>query len=153
MPRKVLKLGLGLRSVKIPESPSEPGYVAAVNAAVKALTRDMLSAIQQIKDATPEIIMDILEPTYEKAKVYCPKDTGDLVESAYLESTGDSSRPRVEMGFAKGGFPRYAVYVHEMVQYRHEAPTQAKFLERAVNEDLGELPQRIEDRYRRFMGG
>jgi hypothetical protein len=144
---------MGLKSVRIPQNPSEPGYVAAVNRAVKALEKDLLSIFDQIEEITPGVMMEVLEPVKTKAEYYCPKDTGALVESSYLEVTQYRGKPRVELGFARGGEPRYAVYVHENLEYYHKAPTQAKFLERAVNEEMNEIFMHIGELYGRFMSG
>lgn len=146
-----LKLTMGLTRVKIPQFASEPGYVAAVNRAVEELTKEVLSIIDQFEDVTPEIMEDVLTPAFELSKVYCPKLTGDLVNSAFLEVVGGKKDPRVVMGYAKGGNPRYAVLQHENLEFRHEAPTQAKFLERAVNESLDEMATALIWDYGKFM--
>lgn len=147
-----VKFTMGLKSVRKPLWPSEPGYVEAMNAQIKALTDEIQSVIDQIGAVSEEIMIDALEPTFTKARdVYCPEDTGDLRNSGYLEGTGTAKAPRVEIGFAKGGQPRYAVYVHEMTGQHHKSPTQAKFLQRAVLEDLPEIFERLTRGYREFM--
>lgn len=132
--------------------PSEAGYVAQMAAKARALTDDLLAIVNAFEEATPDIILEALEPTFEKAKYYTPKDTRALVESAYLEITSFRGRPRVEMGFARGGSPDYAMYVHEIEKYRHASPTKAKFLESAMKEDLGVIRDRIASGYARLMG-
>jgi len=119
--------------------PSEGRYIAQMQAQVEALTKDLMSFIDQIEDFSPEIIKDALMPTFTKAKVYTPKLTHALVNSGYLEIVSFKAKPRVEMGFARGGEPYYAVYVHEMVGFQHAAPTRSKFLEAAVMEDLDQI--------------
>lgn len=151
--RKRIKLGLGLQRVTSPRYPSEPGYVQQMNAQVKALTDELLSIIDQFEEVTEDIMLEVLEPTFEKAKYYTPVDTRELVESAYLEKASFRGKPRVEMGFARGGFPRYAVYVHEIPEYRHEAPTRYKFLEQALKEDLSSILARLASSYRGFAFG
>jgi hypothetical protein len=49
----------------------------------------------------------------------------------------------VEIGYAKGGDPSYAIPVHEDVEVAHEPPTSAKFLEGPINEDWGNITLRI----------
>lgn len=146
-----LKLKMGLTSVRTPRWPSEPGFVSAMNAQIKELMQELESIIGQFEDVTPEIAKEALEPTFEKSKVYCPKDTHALVNSGYLEVISKGKRPYVEMGYAKGGNPRYGVYVHEMVEQPHAHPTRSKFLQAAISEDIGLLKARIEDGYREFM--
>lgn len=147
-----LQLKMGLTKVRKPQYASEPGFVSAVNEQLKVLTEELKDIFDQVEGATAEITKEALEPTFEKSKLYCPKDTHELVNSGYLEVTSFRGKPQVEMGYGKGGSPRYAVYVHEMTQYNHAFPTRSKFMEAAINEDMGSLPHRIADGYMRFMG-
>lgn len=147
-----LNVRLGLERVKKPLYASEPDFVSQMNAQVKALTNDLDYIFQQFEDVTPEVTKDAMEPTFEKSKVYCPKDTHALVDSGYLEIVAFRGRPRVEIGYAKGGVPRYAVYVHEMTELSHEAPTRSKWLEAAINEDMFSIIDRVASGYKRFMG-
>ena len=133
--------------------PWEPGYVEAIRAQMKEIEAAIVSICHQFGDATPELVRDALEPTFEKAKVYCPKDTHALVNSGYLEIVGTRTRPRVEIGFARGGNPHYAVLVHENMEFRHQAPTRAKFLEAALDEDLPDIAVRIGTNFRKFFNG
>lgn len=118
---------------------------------MRALENDLVGILDQFEDATPEIIVEALEPTFEKSKVYCPKDTGELVASGYLEIVRKGQSPYVEMGYGKGGKPRYAPYVHEMLNLKHAAPTRAKWLQHAVQEDLGVIATRLATGYTKFM--
>jgi hypothetical protein len=86
------------------------------------------------KEATPDALVEILEPTLGKAITYCPEDTGTLRSSAYLEAETQRGKAVVAIGFGRGGQPSYAIFVHEL-PYQHDAPTTYKFLERAVDED------------------
>ena len=96
-------------------------------------------------------MLEAMVPIKRKADYYTPVDTGALLESGYLEINSFRGNPRVEIGFGRGGKPFYTVYVHEILEYRHAEPTQAKFLERAVYEDLGGLRTRLVQAYRRFV--
>ena len=123
--------------------PSQARYAEAINAQMASVTKELNSIIDQFEDMTPEIMLEALEPTFEKSKRYCPKDTEELVASAYLEITEFRGKPRVEMGYAKHGHPFYAAYVHEIPTYEHDPPTRYKFLEAALKEDA--------DRYAREL--
>lgn len=147
-----LNVRLGLQSVKKPQYATEVDYVAQVKKQMQVLQGDLEYVISQFEDATPEIIIEALRPTLELAKKYTPKLTGELVNSAYLESVGFRGGQRVELGYAKGGSPRYAALVHEQVEVKHQSPTRSKFLEAAVNEDIGNVIDRLAGGYRRFMG-
>jgi hypothetical protein len=68
------------------------------------------------------------------SKPICPIDTGALRRSGRVEAcvvTPDEVRCQVAYG---GGAVDYAVYVHEILHYRHAPPTQAKFLEQPALE-------------------
>lgn len=132
---------------------SDPAFFDAMQASSKAITDALLGILKGMEDVSEDIILEALEPTFEKAKMYCPKDTHALVNSAYLEKVGFRGRPRVEIGFARGGFPHYAAVVHEALEFKHASPTRAKFLEQAVMEDLDAIRDRIAAGYREFMNG
>lgn len=147
-----LNIRVGLTRVTKPQFASEPGYVAAVSKMVKVLKDDLEHILNQVQDATPEIVLEAMQPMFDKSQVYVPHRTGALKESGYLEITQTGAQPKVEMGYAKGGVPRYAALVHEQVEVPHQAPTRSKFLEAAVNEEMGATLNRIQEGYRRFMG-
>ncbi len=149
---KRLQVRLGLTRTTKPRYASEPDFIKQVQKQVKALTSDLEYIFSQFEDITPEVTIEALRPTFEKAKHYTPKDTNALVNSAYLEVVGSGSNKKVEIGFAKGGHPRYAVYVHEMVHQKHAEPTRAKFLQTAIDEDIFQIIDRVAEGYRRFMG-
>lgn len=94
-----------------------------------------------VLDSVPGITKEALEPAFEKSKVYCPKKTHDLVNSGYLKVRGrlragvGGPQTIVEMGYAKGGFPYYALIVHEVMSYYHKPPTRAKWLQVAMQEE------------------
>jgi len=147
-----LNVRMGLTRVGKPLYPSEPGYVAQVNAQMKQVELAILDIFDQIEDVTPHIMVDVLEPVMELSAYYCPKDTHALVNSRYIEITSYRGKPRVEMGYARGGVPRYAAIVHENLEFHHAHPTQAKFLERAVLESQNEVFYSLASKYREFMG-
>lgn len=150
MPATKLKLTNGLKNAPKPRYISEPGYVAKMNAQIKALMVELNSIIKQFEDVTPEVMIEALRPTFEKSQVYVPVQTGDLKRSGYLEQVSGGKNPTVEMGYAKGGNPRYAMYVHEMLSIPRKPPTRAKYLERAIMEDLAQIEARLARSYADF---
>ena len=150
--RRIAKINIGKQFSRAPMFPSEPGYVAQMAEQSKAMTEALLAVLDAFEDATPDIMLNALEPTKALAEYYTPKDTHALVNSAYLEVTSFRGKPRVELGFARGGFPHYAVYVHEHLEMKHEKPTSAKFLQRALQEDLSGIEKRLIEGYKQFMG-
>lgn len=70
---------------------------------------------------------DIAEKVLERAKYYCPVDTGRLRDSGHIEYNSDGTC------YIIFDAP-YAFIVHESTWVNHEFPTSAKFLDRAVAE-------------------
>ncbi len=102
-------------------------------------------------DMSPEVLKEAMAPTFALSQLYCPKDTGELVSSGFLEVEKGRKGAALAMGYARASSPHYAVYVHE-VPMRHKDPTSWKFMQRALQEDGGNVQQRIIDGYRRAAG-
>ena len=147
-----LNIRMGLSKVSKPMYATESDYVTQVKAQCKALQDDLEYILEQVGDVTPEITLEALRPTFNKSQERVPQRSGDLKRSGFLEITGFRGQPRVEMGYAKGGIPRYAVLVHEQVEVPHKSPTRSKFLQSAVEEDYGQIIDRVTSGYQRFMG-
>lgn len=146
-----LDINIGLRNLRVPQFATEPDFVASVQAMSKTLMTGLNKIINQFDDVSAEIILEAMQPTFEKSQEYCPVQTGALKESGYLEITDFRGVDRVEIGYAKGGEPRYAVVVHEDVETPHAFPTRSKFLQAAMEEDESAMLGRIADGYSRFM--
>lgn len=131
---------------------SATGYASSVQSQMAKIEDAYEQLFEAIREASPEIIYNALIPTKALAEYYTPVKTGKLRASSYLEVTQRGEMPRVELGFAKGGDPPYAVYVHEMVQNYHVAPTRSKFLQAAVLEDIDNVRARIEREYKGLAG-
>lgn len=147
-----IKLKVGKVNVRTTGYMSEASYVKQINQGLGQLTKSLVDLLKQFEDATPEIMLDAMRPMYDKSQEYVPVRGGTLKNSGYLEIVEKRSKPVVEMGYAKGGSPDYAVYVHEMTSIPHVAPTRAKFLEHAVNEEIGSTIDRLVANYKGFMG-
>lgn len=147
--RRFLKLNIGpQRPVNRVESyPNEARYVDDIRGQMRDITSNLIKVFDGIKAASPDILLDALEPTFELSQYYCPVDTGALKGSGYLEVTEFRSNPRVEMGYAKNNDPPYAVVVHENLEWRHKWPTRAKFLQAAVDEDMEDIKARVQQAY------
>lgn len=108
--------------------------------------------VAHLHNVSAQVIYEALEPTFRKSQSYCPTDTGTLKASGYIEITDFRNTPTVEIGYGRGGFPDYAVTVHENLEWRHKAPTRAKWLQIALQEDASEIQQRIVSGYKRAGG-
>jgi hypothetical protein len=134
--------------------PSERRDMSNIRAQFREVVIQPLQEIfDGLEEASADICMAALEPTFEKSQVYVPKDTGDLADSGYLEVVKTSKGPVVEIGYGRAGSPSYAVAVHERTDIQHQEPTRAKFLEAAVTEDLGEIRDRVYAGYRKVWNG
>ena len=95
-------------------------------------------------DVIPEAMVEALEPTMDLSDHYAPKDTHTMVNSRYNEvRRSRGGHVRAEVGYNRHGEAPYTIFVHEMPQFFHAAPTTYKFLERAVDEDTPELLGRL----------
>jgi hypothetical protein len=104
--------------------------------------------VAHVKDYTPDVLLEALEPTLGKSLEQVPVDTGDLAASAYLETESSYGRVAVFLGYAKNNNPDYAVHVHEM-PIPHNPPTKNKFLQDPLDEDyyaiLSAIPRLIRE--------
>lgn len=105
--------------------------------------------VRRVLAVGPRATKIALMPTFAKSKIYCPKKTGALVFSGYLEIVGRMAHvfggitPVVEMGYGKGNYPPYTMIVHETLEYYHKPPTRAKWLQVALQEDQSKILPRI----------
>lgn len=132
--------------------PSEAGYVESMRNTTKELENILITLMKDVEEATPQIMLGVLQPTKAKADLYCPKDTHALVNSGYLEVTSFRGNPRVELGYARGGNPTYGVVVHENMSFKHKEPTRAKWLQVAMFEDLPQMYSTLGATYKGSMG-
>lgn len=120
---------------------------------LSVLENNFRSWVLHLTGQSGEVLREALQPTLVKAKKYCPVLTGELRESGYLEvrRTGPLGSYQAEIGFAKGGKPSYAIYVHE-VPYNHRSPTRWKFLQAALEEDATAIRARLTTGFKRSSG-
>lgn len=140
-----IRLGVGNRNIRITAKGSAAELGRQMNAAFSTLAKDLAWYFRQIEDALPEDMMAAMGPTMQLADVYCPKDSGDMVNSGYLAVEKFRNNVRVEAGYGRGGFPWYTVYVHEMTLNKHQEPTRAKWFQQAIDEDYYAIIQRLTD--------
>lgn len=152
-PLPKLKLLVGkLTSKDTGKLHSESELIAQAKEGFDELQKSVESIARQFDgDLTATILYNALIPTFQKSQYYCPILTGALRESGYLEVTNFRGSPRVEMGYAKGGNPWYAILVHENPEPYHKPPTQSHWLQTAMLEDLDAMQERIQRLYREAM--
>ena len=107
------------------------------------IMRNLNKILGEMEGATPGALKYGLKPVYEESQRLVPVDTGALKSSGYLEARKTPSGVVAEVGYAKGGKPYYAVFVHENLEAYHKPPTQAKFLQAALEKNMDRIPRRV----------
>lgn len=130
----------------------------ALSSQLAELAKDINAWVRHVGVSKEAVVLAALTPTFEKSKVYCPKDKGladplSLVNSARLTVTKKNDTVVASMSYGAKGMPFYAVFVHEIMRYRHAPPTRAKFLEAAVKEDLHNIKDRLSEGTKKITGG
>ena len=125
------------------EDSFEQSDTRAARGDMKAVIAQYRRFVKKVEDVTPQILLEALQPTFEKSQTYVPQLTGALKASGYLEITSFRGTPRVEIGYGRGGEPEYAAQQHENLDFHHRAPERAKFLQSALEEDAAEIQARI----------
>lgn len=108
------------------------------------IVRNLNNFIANLEEnVLPSVVKEALEPTLRLSNVYVPKDTLRLMNSGYVTVNKKRGVVAAEIGYNRRGEAPYAIFVHEMPQFYHAPPTQYKFLQRAMDEDLGNIMSRI----------
>lgn len=148
-----MRLSVGRTNIRVTDDSSAASLGRGLNAAFGELVENFRWYVNQLEGFLPEDMLAAMQPTFEKSQEWCPKDKGTLVESGYLEVESFRGSIRVEMGYGRNDSPDYAIYVHEMVDFHHEEPTRAKWLQAAVDEDYYKIIQEVTDRIKIRVGG
>ena len=124
---------------------------ANLRAGLKGILDNLYGLVRHLEAEGPEILVEALQPAFDKSQVYCPKKTGALADSGYLHAVGFRGGARAAIGYAAGGAPNYAIIVHEL-PYQHESPTRSKFLQAAVDEEYNSMLDSIPRLVRQAAG-
>jgi hypothetical protein len=123
---------------------------------IRSQMDDIISNFRTIQGAVPGLgvhaLQHALSPIYDTSQELVPVDTGKLKASGYIEVQQEGSELTGNVGYARDNDPFYAVIVHERLDLRHEPPTQAKFLEEAINRHIDEIPERFAEYMREALG-
>jgi hypothetical protein len=128
----------------------KPSRDIEVSSQLAGVERNLELFLGAIKGLTPQVLLEILDPVLEQSRTYCPVKTGTLRNSGYLEvmQEGTGGVISAEVGYGRGGFPSYTIFVHEDMEKYHVPPTQAKFLQRAIDEILPNIEEQILRKYK-----
>jgi len=138
-----IQLNIGRQRVTRVVSPSEAAYIGHIKAQSKLLVDNMQKVINHINNITPEAIKFGLQPVLEESQRLVPVDTGNLKRSGFVETRRTAGGTVAAIGYGRYGRPTYAAFVHENLIVRHAPPTQAKFLEVAVNTKINTFARRV----------
>lgn len=119
------------------------GATRDLRAQMASIEKKVTQAIQNIDNLIPEAIRYGLQPIYDKSQIYVPVLTGDLKASGFIVTSKTSRGASGAVVYGTANDPFYAIWVHERLDLNHKSPTQAKFLEAAVHEELHKVRPRI----------
>lgn len=144
-----LKANIGLKRIGAGTGSTIGFNTRACRASLNQVLARFAKVVSSIEQASVPAVRYALQPIFDKSQIYCPVKTGDLKGSGYLEVRRTGQKVVAEIGYAKGGHPDYAVIVHENLEFFHQPPTQAKYLQRAMEEGIDKVPARLAEYIRR----
>jgi hypothetical protein len=143
---------IGSRQLSSKTSGSVADATRSARNDMATIIRNYVAFCEHMQESSSDVILAALEPAFDLSQTYVPVDTGELKDSGYLEVITWRGIPVVEIGYGLRGEPPYAAMVHENLEAQHEAPTQAKYLERALDETMMDAWTIIEEGYKRAGG-
>jgi len=128
-----------------PNDPKRAGGIQSAREGMRAIIANFNKLCNNLQELSVEAVYRNGVRVLERGQYYVPKDTWALHNSGYAVATDvgkvPGSRVNVQVGFGKGDKPDYAVIVHENLESRHAAPTQAKYLQQAITDVVGSMLQ------------
>ncbi len=121
------------------------GRVKDLRQQLRTIEKKLKGITREIDDTFPGALKHGLKPIFDKSQQLVPVDSGALRNSGYLEEVNTARGHSVQLGYGRRGKPFYTVIVHERTDLSHASPTQAKFLEHAINLHAGEILPRTAD--------
>jgi len=107
-----------------------------------AIRNNLLKVIDGIEKANPDALVFGLQPIFDESQRLVPVDRGRLKASGFIEKRQGVREASAAIGYDRHGKLGYGAFVHERLDLRHAPPTQAKFLETAVNTHGGDFQRR-----------
>lgn len=135
---------VGKQRISANTDPKRADALRSYRAQMQDILRAYDMLVNQLQDLSVHAAYQSASKVLARAQHYVPKDTYKLHDSGYCEVTEDArsaGRVNVQVGFAKGDNPDYAVIVHEDLTKTHAPPTQAKFLSQAIADQLHTMLQ------------
>ena len=126
---------------------------------VRQVLQVFAALARQNPRAAQSALRSIGEVDLTKMKRRTPVDLGNLRGTGRVENLaglgirwafGGTTGKKLRRG--KKVFVDYAVVVHQNLRARHNPPTQSKFIESVLTEELPNYPRRLGQRWAREMG-
>ncbi len=140
-------LGIQIGRVRVTNvpSPSEAGYIRVIRQQMKTVVDNLEKVVERIENVTPDALRFGLQPIFDESQRLVPVDTHKLKSSGFVEVRTEprSGRISAQIGYGRFGKPFYAGFVHERTDLNHAPPTQAKYLEAAINKHIGDFTRRV----------
>ncbi|MFV2014005.1 MAG: hypothetical protein ACC656_01130 [Candidatus Heimdallarchaeota archaeon] len=140
-----LRANVGLKRIASSTRGSISVNTRQIRAQMRKIERRMAKIVDAIEGATPEALLYALQPIFDESQKLVPRDTEALADSGYLEVQEKAGGVVAEVGYGKGGDPYYSVFVHEQLESIHKSPTQAKFLQAALEKNIDKIAGRVRD--------
>lgn len=149
----LIQASVGRRRVDSFVNSTEASFTLGARDEISAVLTPLLRTLNKMDTASADVIHEALQPTFALSQSYVPVKTGNLKRSGFLIKTTFRGIPTVQIGYGNGGNPPYAALVHEKLEYKHAAPTRAKFLQAAIEEDADNIQARILRGYKTVQEG
>lgn len=137
------KANVGLSRISAKTDSTHANFTQSVRQSMAGIIAEYRRWITHIDSQAADVLLEALQPTLDMSQEIVPVATGALKESGYLEKRTVGGLSSVEIGYARGGNPDYAVIVHEDPDIQHKAPTQYKFLQQPLEQDAENVRERV----------
>lgn len=127
-------------------------FTRGVQAQMAEVIKNAQKVIDAIEAESIPAMKYALRPILDTSQELVPVKTGRLKRSGFIEVRHRGKVVEGVVGYARSEDPDYAVFVHERMDLHHTPPTQAKFLEEAVNRHFKEIPERYAHYVRNGLG-
>jgi len=135
------------------DTSSNARFTRNIRAAMKEVEGLISKTINELDGITTDVLLDAMEPTFDKVIKYTPVDSGKLIESLALDIDASGKVVKASISAGNGNEVDYAVFVHERLDQNHQSPTRAKFIQSALEEDVDAIKKRLIEGYKSKVKG
>lgn len=137
------KANVGLSRISSKTDSTQANFTQSVRQSMAGIIAEYRRWIEHMNVQSADVLVEALTPTFELSQELVPVATGALKESGYVEKRTIGGVSSVEIGYARGGNPDYAVIVHEDPDMQHKPPTQFKYLQVPIEQDFDNVKERV----------